>query len=298
MIKSLLIARSLITFILLNCWVLTKTVAQEKKLTFNAAKNKVKTNQFLDQQWWLGFKAGTTLAEASPRKRYTILTPTNYSSDINDKKYGSFKQIGIQTTVEITYYYKGFYFSVQPSYASSIFSYSNGYKWTDIQNSSVVLAQRYEQEQKVETADFPFIVKYDIAGNKLRPFAQVGVYYSLVLNATKNVTITNTDQAAGGVNQVSGEPLILGVKDLFNNHWGVMGGVGLNYQPGNVRLTLEANYRQTLSNITNAQNRFSNDRLAGIGEAQDDLHLRNISITAGILFPLRYISKTFKSNDR
>jgi hypothetical protein len=77
-----------------------------------------------------------------------------------------------------------------------------------------------------------------------------------------------------------------------------MGGVGLNYQPGNVRLTLEANYRQTLSNITNSQNRFSNDRLAGIGESQDDLNLKSISITAGILFPLRYVSKSFKSNDR
>ncbi len=298
MIKSLLTIRWPITFLLLICFVLTKAVAQEKKLAFNAVKSKVRTNQFLDQQWWLGFKAGTTLAEASPRKRYSILTPTNYSSDANDKKYGNFKQTGIQTTVEITYYYKGFYFSVQPSYTSSIFDYSNGYSWKDAQNSSVVLTQNYEQEQKVETADFPFIIKHDIGGNKLRPFGQLGVYYSLILNATKNVIVTNTDQAAGGVNQVSGEPLILGVKDLFNNHWGVMGGVGLNYQPGNVRLTLEANYRQTLSNITNSQNRFSNDRLAGIGEAQDDLNLRNISITAGILFPLRYISKSFKSNDR
>ena len=273
-------------------------LAQEHKGGYNAVRTKVKANQFLDQQWYLGFKAGPTLGQASPRKRYGILTPTNYAADANDKKYASFKELGIQTAIEITYYYKGFYFSVQPSYTSSFFTYTNEYKWNDTQNQAVSLTQKYDHEQKIETADFPFLVKYDVVGNKLRPFVQVGTFYSLILNATKTVTVSSIDQASGGTNSGSGEPLILGTKDLFNNYWGIMGGVGLNYQPGNIRLTLEANYKQSLSNITNPKNRFSNDRLAGIGEAQDDLDLRNICITAGVLFPLRFISKSFKSNDR
>jgi hypothetical protein len=61
---------------------------------------------------------------------------------------------------------------------------------------------------------------------------------------------------------------------------------------------LDATYRQSLSNIANPQNRFSNDRLSGIGDAQDDLNLKNIMVSAGVLFPMRYLSSSFKSNDR
>jgi hypothetical protein len=31
---------------------------------------------------------------------------------------------------------------------------------------------------------------------------------------------------------------------------------------------------------------------------QDDLNLKNITISAGVLFPLRFLSGSFKSNDR
>jgi hypothetical protein len=263
-----------------------------------ANKNKPNPNQFLNQQWWLGFKAGTNLAQADPLKRYTILTPTNYSSSLTDKLYNDFKELGIQTSIEISYYYKGFYFSTQPSYISSTFTYSNELQWVNTLNSNETLTQTYKQSQKVEYADFPFIVKYDIVGSKLRPFVQVGIFYSLLLNAVKTVNVSGIDQASGGTNVLNSEPLIVGAKDLFSNYWGLMGGVGATYQLGNVKLILDASYRQSMSNIANPQNRFSNDRLSGIGDAQDDLNLKNIVISAGVLFPMRYLSNSFKSNDR
>jgi hypothetical protein len=276
------------------------THAQGKKRSsgFNSIKAKAGANEFIQQQWWLGFKAGVNFAQADPLKRYTILTPTNYSSSATDKKYDAFKEIGIQTTVEISYYYKGFYFSTQPSYISSTFTYSNQLKWTNPANSSEQLTQTYKQSQKVEYADFPFIIKYDITGSKLRPFVQVGIFYSLLLNAVKTVNVSSIDQASGGTNTQTSEPLIVGAKDLFSNYWGLMGGVGASYQLGNVRLVLDASYRQSMSNIANPQNRFNNDRLSGIGDAQDDLNMKNIIVSAGVLFPMRYLSSNFKSNDR
>jgi hypothetical protein len=271
---------------------------KKRAANFNASKTKANANQFIEQQWWLGFKTGINLAQADPLTRYTILTPTNYSSSLVDKKYDNFKEIGIQTTVEISYYYKGFYFSTQPSYISSTFTYSNQLQWTNPMISNEKLTQTYRQSQKVEYADFPLIIKYDITGSKLRPFVQVGIFYSLLLNAVKTVELSSVDEATGGTNTQISEPLIVGAKDLFSNYWGLMGGIGASYQLGNVRLVLDASYRQSMSNIANPQNRFLNDRLSGIGDAQDDLNLKNIVISAGVLFPLRYLSSSFKSNDR
>jgi hypothetical protein len=274
--------------------------AQGKKKAgaFNGAKNKVSANQFLQQQWWLGIKGGISLAQADAAKRYSILTPTNYDASLLDKKYDAFTELGIQTTLEVTYYYKGFYFSFQPSYLSSNFTYSNQLEWVNPQNLTETLLQTYKQTQKVEYADLPFLIKYDITGATLRPYVQVGVFYSILINAVKTVEVSSVDQASGGTNVIVTEPLIVGAKDLFSNYWGLVGGIGVAYQLGNVRLTLEANYRQSMSNIVNPQNRFSNDRLSGIGDAQDDLNLKNVSISAGVLFPMRYLSNSFKSNDR
>jgi hypothetical protein len=271
--------------------------AQGKKRTasFNANKQKANANQFIEQQWWLGFKAGINVAQADPLKRYTILTPTNYSSSLVEKKYDAFREIGIQTTVEISYYYKGFYFSTQPSYISSTFSYSNQLQWVNAANSNEQLTQTYKQTQKVEYADLPFIIKYDITGSKLRPFVQVGIFYSLLLNAVKTVEVSSVDQATGGTNTLTD---IRGVKDMFSNYWGLMGGVGASYQLGNVRLVLDASYRQSMSNMVNPENRFSANGFSSIGVVEDDLNLKNITISAGVLFPMRYLSSSFKSNDR
>lgn len=255
-------------------------------------------NKFLEKQWWLGFKAGTNFSEASPIKRYTVVTPTNYSSALNEKVYNSFSKTGSQATLEATFYYKGFSFSVQPTYRHTRFTYMNDFNWHNAQNVNETLLLTYDQEQRLDFADFPFIVKYDILHNTLRPYVQFGVYYSMLINANKSVTVSGTDIASGGTNQFSNEPIIIGAKDLFHNYWGLMGGIGVDYNLGNVRVVLEASYWKGMSNITNVENRFGNDRLAGIGDAQDDLDLNSISISAGVLFPMRFLSSSFKTLDR
>ena len=94
------------------------------------------------------------------------------------------------------------------------------------------------------------------------------------------------------------DPVIVGVKDMYDNYWGLMAGMGLNYHLGNVRLVLDASYWKGMSNITNVDNRYGNDMLAGIGDAPDDLDLNNIVISAGVLFPMRFLSKSFNTLDR
>ncbi|HRE68291.1 MAG TPA: outer membrane beta-barrel protein [Cyclobacteriaceae bacterium] len=255
-------------------------------------------NKFLEKQWWLGFKAGTNFAQAKPIKSYTVMVPTKYAAGLNAKEYDSFSKTGSQATLEATFYYKGISFSVQPTYRHTRFTYFNQFRWYNTENSAETLELRYDQEQKIDYADFPLFIKYDILRDKLRPYVQVGIVYSMLINANKAVAISGTDYASGGTNQFANETLIVGAKDLYENYWGIAAGVGVDYNLGNVRLVLEGSYWKGMSNITNTKNRFGNDRLAGIGDVPDDLDLNNIIISAGVLFPMRFLSSNFKTLDR
>lgn len=262
-------------------------------------KAKQQQNSFLDKQWWIGLKIGPNLTKATPETRYSVLTPTNYALPITDKKYDGFKKLGSQATLEITFDYKGIGFSFQPTYRLSRFTYTNEFMWDNPENAAEMLELKYDHELRVDYADLPLIVKYDITGNTLRPYVQGGIFYSMLVNANKTVEISGTDFASGGTNELSSEPVIVGAKDLFHkSYWGLMAGAGLHYNLGNVRLVFDASYRIGMSNVTDTKNRFSNDRLSGIGDALDDMKTDNIVLSIGCLFPMRFLSTSFKSIDR
>ena len=287
----------IIAFLLLSCIV----YAQPKRRPSAAFKKKAKEaqNSFLDKQWWIGLKIGPNLTQATPDTRYSILTPTNYAAVLNDKSYDGFRQLGSQATLEITFNYKGIGFSFQPTYRLSRFTYTNQFTWDNSENPAESLELNYAHEHQVDYADLPLIVKYDFTSNTLRPYIQAGIFYSVLVNANKVVEITGTDFASGGTNEFSSEPLIVGAKDLFyKGYWGIIAGTGLHYNLGNVRLVLDMSYRIGMSNITNTENRFSNDRLSGIGDALDDMKTDNLVLSIGCLFPMRFLSTSFKSTDR
>jgi hypothetical protein len=272
-------------------------IGQKKKPTPFNSVNRNAQSKFLDKQWWLGFKAGVNLTDPVPTKRYSVVTPTNYAIESTDKQYESFNKAGMQATLEVTFAFKGIAVSVQPTFRSSKFTYSNDMDWQNTETPDEHLTLHFDQEQQIDYADLPLLVKYEVLGYKLRPYVQLGIFYSILLNATKSVTVSGTDYASGGTNDFKNEPVIVGAKDLFTNSWGLLGGAGVNYNLGNVRLVLDVSYRYGMSNIANVDNRFSNDRLSGIGEAQDDLKLHNLLFSAGCLFPLRFLSKNYNSVD-
>lgn len=287
----------LLAFIILG----TGCYAQSQRKPPAGFKRKAREqqNSFLDKQWWIGLKLGPNLTKASPDTRYSILTPTNYAQVLIDKNYDGFKKLGSQATLEITFNYKAIGFSFQPTYRLSRFTYSNDFMWTNTENPAEMLQLQTAHEQKTDYADLPLIVKYDITSGNLRPYIQGGIFYSILINATKTIEITGTDFASGGTNELSSEPVTVGAKDLFHKgYWGLMAGTGLHYNLGNVRLDLDLSYRIGMSNVTNTENRFSNDRLSGIGDALDDMKTDNIIISIGCLFPMRFLSTGFKSSDR
>jgi hypothetical protein len=280
---------------------LTQVQAQEKKKkkrsTFN--KQNKEADAFLQKQWWLGFKGGVNLADAVVGKTYSAISPTNYDVAEIAKKYEHFNKIGSQATLEITFYYKGVSFSIQPTYRHSRFVYSNQFSWIDTENDNNRLDLNYAQEQKIIYFDLPYLVKYTFYGDKLRPYVQAGGFTSFLINANKSVKISGTDYASGGTNEFSTEPIIVGATDLFaKNYWGILWGGGVNYILGNIRLNFDVMYKYGISNISSSKNRYGSDRLSGVGDTLDDIRLNNLTFSLGCLFPLRFLESAYKSTDR
>lgn len=292
-----------LNLILLCLLIVVGAFGQEKKRkpsAYNKQKQTQEDEKFLEKQFWLGFKAGTNLSKANVEKTYSIIAPTNYEASTIGKKYDNYNLLGSQATIEVSFYFKRFLISFQPTYQHSRFSYSNSFEWTSTTEESDHVELKFEQEQKLDHAILPLIIKYDIYGNRLRPYVQIGAYSAILINATKSVTTTGVDNAAGGENQFATETINVGATDLFAKyHWGLLGGVGLNYNLGNnVRLNFDVMYKLGMSNISSTDNRYGSDRLSGVGDAMDDLTLDNISISLGCLFPMRFLSSGFKTLDK
>lgn len=274
--------------------ILTSAEAQKKK----PGRPGNLPSRFLEKQWWIGLKAGTNLSEADPANRYTVITPLNYDASLLEKSYGRFNKTGSQAMLEVTFYVKGVSFSLQPGYRHSRFSYANRLDWFNTESAGERLELQYDHELRTDFADLPFLIKYEFTRTALRPYIHAGVYYSWLINATQSVTTRGIDQASGGINPFTSPAIRIGARDLYTNYWGLLGGVGFNYTVGNIRITFEATYQRGMSNMTNVQNRFGNDRLTGVGDVQDDLFQHNLLFSGGVLFPLRFLSNSYRSLDR
>ena len=274
-----------------------QTTKRKKPASFN--KQNTENSQFLQKQWWLGFKAGTNISKAVPGRSYSVISSVDNTSPTRVKKdYENFSKLGTQIGLEITFSYKQVSISLQPTYRHARFVYSNEFEWTDADpNHHLVLT--YEQEQKVDHIEIPLLVKLEMGSGKLKPYVQLGGYSAILVNANKSVKISGVNYASGGENKFEDPAIIVGAKDLFaKNHWGLIAGAGVNYNLGNVRFNLDIMYKYGMSNITSTKNRYSNDRLSGVGDALDDLKLNNLAFSLGCLFPLRFLGTGFKSIDK
>ena len=292
-----------LNLLLLCLLIVVSVLGQEKKRkpsAYNKQKQSQEDEKFLEKQWWLGFKAGANLSKANVDKTYSVIAPTNYDASTIGKQYDNYTLLGSQATLEVSFYFKRFLLSFQPTYQHSRFSYSNSFEWSSTEEVANHVQLTFDQEQKLDHAILPLIIKYDVYGNRLRPYVQIGAYSAILLNATKSVTTTGVDNAAGGENEFATETINVGATDLFAKyHWGLLGGVGMNYNLGNnVRLNFDVIYKLGMSNISSTDNRYGSDRLSGVGDAMDDLTLDNISVSLGCLFPMRFLSSGFKTLDK
>ena len=253
--------------------------------------------QFLQTQFWIGLKGGPNLTKANPTQFYSSFDGVDFVDTELEKDYDDFKTLGSQVGLEFVFYHRGFSLAFFPNYARFNFTYHNSYTYESSSNPEDMVLLDYSQKNHLEYIDLPLMFKYDILQEKVRPFVQIGAYYSRLLNANKELNIENNDLASGAAQPYQAPAVIVGAKDIFiGSSLGLMAGVGVHYDPGNIRLSFDINYRYGMNNIASAENRYKENRLAASGDAMDDLTFDNLSMNIGVFFPMRFISKSFNSD--
>ncbi|MEO9482405.1 MAG: hypothetical protein ABJG47_03125 [Ekhidna sp.] len=277
---------SKLTFTLLILLVSSNLMAQKKP-----SSNPLES--FLDTQFWLGLKMGINYSQAFPETRNTGFSPIDYSADSLRKSYDDFSLPGAHMGLEMNFYHRGFSASFQPVYKRSRYQYNSVLAWTGA-SSGNRFETRYDVEQRLDVIELPLMIKYDvIRKGKIRPFAMVGGFHSIVASAQKDVKITQIDYSSGSPLQSSGGTSTLGVKDSFKGFTGISGGVGVNLDYWNIRTVFEVNYKRSLTSATKPNEQ--QNELASLGETNDEIFLRDISVSLSFVFPFRFIDQQFKA---
>ncbi|GAB4243513.1 MAG: hypothetical protein Tsb0034_21410 [Ekhidna sp.] len=248
---------------------------------------------FLDTQFWLGLKMGVNYTQAFPETSFNGFSPIDYLADSVSKSYDDFSLPGGHMGLEMNFYHRGFSISFQPTYKRSRYRYNNALAWEGTQSANR-FETNYEITQKLDLVELPLAVKYDIIqSGKIRPFVMVGGFHSLIASAQKDVKISQTDYSSG--TPLTSEPgtTSIGVKDSFQSFSGIMGGIGANLDYWNIRTVFEVGYKRSLTSATRPNVR--QNELASLGETNDELFLRDISVSLSFVFPFRFIDQQFKA---
>ncbi len=287
-LKNLLSGAKVLT--LLAAILLTAPADAQRKLDARGG-----IESFLDTQWWLGLKFGTNVTQPYANETYAVTSQINAASEMEEgKQYDEFNMLGVQVGLDATYYIRGFSIGVQPLYKRMRYSYSNSFSWDNsIQNEAFIT--EYDVVQALDLVEVPLTLKYDIIkAGSFRPFVMVGVSYSFIVGANKNLDIRHTDVVLDS--RVVGGEVSLNVPDEFKHFASALGGVGVSYDVGNIRLYLDFAYHYGFTSAVDKEEIFEENAFFAVGEINDDIFLRNISGSFGVVFPLKFIDNTFQSS--
>ncbi len=185
---------------------------------------------------------------------------------------------------------------LSPSYKTLNYQYQSQFSWQDEENSLNYLEHTYHHEKVLHYISLPLLFRFSPMGRRLKPYVQFGGYYDRLLDAQKHITTEGIDQASGGQVNFKENPQSTDISHLFiRSHAGLLGGGGASYNLGTIIFYVDGQYRYGMHNIVNAKERFSGSRnITGFGNVQDDLSIKNIEISLGCYFPLKFLTKDFK----
>lgn len=249
---------------------------------------------FLDTQWWLGVRFGINYSDPNVSRRLSAFSPIDYEEGALSKSYNSFQNPGAHAGMDLSFYHKGFSLGLQPSYKRVNYSYSQALVWTGDTDQD-----RFETEYKIDQylnfIEIPFTLQYEIyKKGKIRPYVLAGSHYSLLISAGKDTKVTHRDFSSTDPQGYSGGSFSKGVKNEFQNYFGLLGGVGAAFDYFNIRTVFGLTYMHALSSVSKQNTAYADDQLSSLGEANDRIKLNNINASISLVFPLRYIDKTFQ----
>lgn len=254
------------------------------------------SDPFLKTQWYLGFFAGGNLSKATPTNSYYGYEPLNYDVAVIEKTYTGLKKPGVQAGLVFMFYTSGFTIALKPGIHTYEIEHTTTTNWDDRTNPNNTLNISYQHNTNFNYLEFPLTVQYDLMTGQIRPYIGFGGYYGLLLNANRTVERSGTDTASGSIGSFTNQAKTIGVSELFiKSSLGLNAFVGVSYDPGNIRITMDIGYKFGMNNITSTENRYLNNELSAIGEATDDLTIQNLYLNFGFVFPLKFISKNFNA---
>ncbi len=280
--------------------------AQKAPSAMEKAKN---MDSFFRSQFWIGMKGGANYTKALPTNRHAVFVstapvaaegsdPATAAAPLYEKQYVAFElrepstQIGLMATYNFKTHFS---VSFQPTYTNMNFAYKTAYKWAGQDNNNLELNQTHRFSMGY--VELPLLLRFDPLRKRLRPYLQAGAFYGRLLKADKSVDITSLDNASGAQNPIENTAPIIGAQRLFiPSHWGWVAGGGVNYDFGNVRLGLDAQYKYGMNNVTDVKNRYTDNRMTGMGDVMDDMKLRNLAISFTVLMPMKFLeTSTYKA---
>lgn len=266
-------------------------VAQKRKKPSTPASQ---AKEFLNTQFWLGIRGGSNFTQTTLIESLSGLNPINYSADNLDKEYENFVNPAFHIGLDLTFYHKGFSIMSFPTFFRNNINYSSQLSWTG-ESERDQYETSYDVQQSITFLELPLAVKYDIIGDRIRPFVMAGAFFSIAFDANKEVQIFETDYASGEPVEFDRANIKLNNREEILNNWGVLGGLGVSFDFWNIRSIIDVQYRHSFQSIVNSETRFDENTFSSFGEVQDDYSLQNYSASLSFVFPLRYIDSQFKA---
>lgn len=262
-------------------------------------KNK-KGDPFRSSQAFIGLFSGANFSSptlVNSFSDFTSIDGDNSDLLIDEKVYGDMLQnAGSQFGLSGVFSFSRFFsVALSPTYLSMQYRYQSQFVWEDSENPNNYLENSFGHRQKLHYLSLPLAVRYSPAGKKFRPYLQAGLHYDRLLNAQKIVTTEGLDRASGGDVYFEKNPQSTDVTHLYiKSHFGLIAGAGFTYNLGTLLLFLDGQYRYGMHTVTNAKTRYSGSRdIPGFGNVLDDVSLRNLQVSLGCYFPLKFLTKSF-----
>ncbi len=263
-------------------------------------RNKKKGDPFRSTQAFIGIFGGANFSSpliVNSYSDFSSIDTQNIELVDDEKLYGDMLQnSGAQFGLSGVFAFNRFIsVAFSPAYLSLQYSYQSQFIWEDTQSPENYLAYTYGHQQWLHYASFPLMLRYSPAGKKFRPYVQAGLHYDRLLNAQKIVTTEGLDRASGGDVSFETSPQSSDISHLYiKSHFGLMAGAGFTYNLGTLLLFLDGQYRHGMHTVSNAQTRYSGSRdIPGFGNVLDDVSLRNLQVSVGCYFPLKFLTKDF-----
>jgi hypothetical protein len=237
----------------------------------------------------VGFKGGINFSAVIPTQRFSVLQPINGpgASDV-EKNYAPFyRNLGYQYGfIGMLRISRSLSLSIEPTFSSYSYNYSNGSKWYDASDQSDRIEITTDFKDKLKYFEIPLVLRYEFGKGQIRPYLAAGFFYGMQTGASatiKSTTVQYIDDTAIAREDEESAGDISG--NYINTRLATFPGAGLLIDLSFVTLFAEADYFISLHNVVNESARYSNQQsVGGAYSVPDNLKFDNLVINVGVLF--------------